>query len=134
MYHADFIVDPAVLYQIVVILVQLFACLEADPVGQKVIMKIVRVAVDGYQRLIVRKLPGGKFQTDLVNLLRRQVSILREGLHKMKKLPLIRFTVLLLGGHHFKVSGVGTAVKTGYQALSFADSFLFADDVEHGTQ
>jgi hypothetical protein len=31
---ADFIVDPAVLYQIVVVLVQLFSCFEADRVDQ----------------------------------------------------------------------------------------------------
>ena len=42
--HADFIVDPAVLYQVIVILVQLFAGFKADRVDQKVVVEVVGVA------------------------------------------------------------------------------------------
>lgn len=98
------------------------------------IMEIIRVAVGGYQHLIVGKLPSGKLYADLVNLLRCQVGVLREGLNELEELLPVCLSVLLLGGHHFKISSVGAAVKPRYQTLPIVGGFSFVNGVEHGTQ
>ncbi len=97
-------------------------------------MEVICVAVGGNQNLVVGKLPGGKLQADLMNLPWCQVSVLGEGLDELKELLLVRFPILLLGGHHFEIGGIGAAVKPGYQALALVGGFPFVDGVEHGSQ
>ena len=98
------------------------------------VVQVIRVAVGGYQYLIVGKLPGCKLQPNPVNLLRCQVRILGKGLDKLEKLPLVSLPVLLLGGHHLEIRGVGIAVNPGYQTLPLMGSFSPVHDIEHGFQ
>ena len=80
----DFIIYLSVLLQIPMILVQLFSCLEADGIHDKVIMEMFRITMGCHQYLIFWELTLCKFQTDLMDFRRRDISARWKGLQTDK--------------------------------------------------
>ena len=73
---------------------------EADAVHHQMVVQVVGVNVCSDHHLEVRKLPLGKFQTDGVNLLRRDVIVCGEGLDEVVEQCSARFAESVLGHLH----------------------------------
>ena len=120
---ADRIAGQPVGLQISDALVEFLAVLERDAVHHQVIVQMAGVDVGGHQHLEIGELPLGQLQTDGVDLLRRQVVRLCEGLDEVVVLPPVRFPIPLLGELHFREGGLGGAIPAGHQPLSFPQRF-----------
>ena len=116
---ADRIAGQPVGLQISGALVEFLAVLERDAVHHQVIVQMAGVDVGGHQHLEIGELPLGQLQTDGVDLLRRQVVRLCEGLDEVVVLPPVRFPIPLLGELHFRGGGLGGAVPASHQPLPF---------------
>ena len=129
----DFIAGQPVGLQVNGALVEFLAVLERDAVHHQVIVQMAGVDVGGHQHLEIGELPLGQLQTDGVDLLGRQVVRLCEGLDEVVVLPPVRFPIPLLGELHFGEGGLGGAVPTGHQPLSFPQRFSLLADVAGDT-
>ena len=88
----------------------------------------------GDHNLVTRKCPLRQLQANHVGLLRREIIILRKGLHEVIELPAVRFLKPLLGSHHLQVGCLGHAVTPGDQACTILHRFLCLHHIRQHTQ
>ena len=84
--QTDLIVHFSVCQQIVIALVELVAVFVANAVHHHVVMQMSGVHVGSDYHLEIWELPLGKFQTDGIDLLGRDVILRREGLDEVVEL------------------------------------------------
>ena len=98
--QTDLIVHFSVRKQVVVALMELVAVFVANAVHHHVVMQMSGVHVGSDYHLEIWELPLGKFQTDGIDLLGRDVILRREGLDEVVELRPACFAEALLGHLH----------------------------------
>ena len=111
--QTDLVVHLTVCQQVSVALMELVSILVVDAVDDHVVMQMAGVNMGGDYHLKVRELSLGKFQTDGVDLLGRDVVLRGKGLDEVVELRPFCFAEAFLGHLHLNERGLWDAGASG---------------------